>query len=321
MTNSRVNEVVRSTVDSMTKEMAAICPITGLLVPNGLPPMMGTFLVAKHALAYPENALAIIKNKEYWSTMDKSQKVGLILAVMNAKRHLSLGAESLVIRLAIEARLNNAQVQTFLEFIQDHVLTTKRGYPTFHLDKRLSQYTFLDYINQCAHIEAFVLEPNEPVVTVKIPQFLSSDNQGKKLDKECYEEWLAAAEFLPKEFCDRAKPFIRTLATNPNTTVDKMLTAVEGAALKRNDEVPPEVFWFIETTVEARKKAKALGLHVSLDDIFSGLETPMEAHATSSNSSPSLDLSALDAPVVEEVEKKVSPFAARLAQLKNKGGQ
>lgn len=314
-------KAVRQVVDSMTKELAVICPTTGLLVPNGLPPMLGSFLPAQHALAIPENAKAIIKDPNYYSQLDKGQKCGLILAALNAYRHLSLSCPAIVVRLAMETRLNNAQINSFLEFITDNVLTTTRGYPALILDRDLSQYTFLDYINQCAQIEMHQLEPGESAVVVKIPKFISGTNQGKSLDKECYEEWLEAAARLPKDFVAKAQPFVKTLATNPSSIIDKMLTAVEGAALKLVESIDqvPEVVWFIDSTVEARKKAKALGLHSSLDDI-EGL-TLGTTSVVATTTSTSLALEALDVPSPElapATSNSISPFAARMAALKDK---
>lgn len=255
--------VVSKVIATMGSFLAIICPITGLLLTTDLPPRMGLYLNATHPIAILENTLGILKDKDYREALSKELKAGLILAVAFNSKVLDLTVPSLLARMAIETRLNVNQLNSFLTFMADYMITTTKAYPALEIGKGLSETTFLDYMNACASVEFY-----EAPIPVEIPstrKFLSSTIQGKDLDKDCYEEWLLAAPFLTSDFKAKAAPFLRTIATNPSSTVDRMIGAVAANALKLAENESAEVVWFIETATEARKKAKNLGMHTDFD--------------------------------------------------------
>lgn len=302
---------------AMKEELTVICPLTGLLVVNELPPALGLYINSYHPLALPENARQIIKNKDYWRALNKEQKAALILSVLNAYNHLSLEAPAIVVKGLIETNLNVNQLNGFLEFMQDYMTTTINGWPVISLGRDLNEHTFLDYMNRCAYIEYNLADEDKKVV-VDIPKFVSSDKRGIVLDKETYEEWLEAAQYLPKDFVAKANPFVRTLATNPSKLVDSLLSVVESKALTLAEEVAPEVVWFLEAAHKNREVAKNLGLHSTFDDIELFDENKTEACAKSTAQVDAVSKEQAESKAYSEATKPLSPFAARLAALKSK---
>lgn len=305
----------------MAKQLTVICPLTGLLVSNDLPPAIGLYINSYHPIALPENAKLILKDREYWRTLNKENKAALILSVLNAYNHLSLEAPSIVIKGLIETNLNVNQLNGFLEFCADYMATTVNGWPILSLGRDLNEHTFLDYMNRCAFIEYQLADEGEKKL-VEVPKFVTSDKRGTVLDKECYEEWLEAAPHLPKEFVAKAAPFIRTIATNPSSTVDSMLAVVKDKALMLSNEVAPEVDWFLEAAHKNREVAKNLGLHKVFEDLEL-FDTPPTSTAptTCTSNMVEIDLSAIDEvvePVAVVVEKELTPFQRRMAALRSK---
>ena len=246
----------------------SLCPITGLasVVPD-LPPFPGMVIEAHHPIAF--NALAILALHSYRDKLEKHVKAGLILASLHALDKLELKASAVVVNTAIVARLSNLQINQFLDFIQDSILTTRRCYPRLKLDGQTTEHTFLAYMTTCTDVEntTYGLEALEKVA--KVPAFLSSSTQGKALNTEAYEAWLELAPHLPASTKERAKPFIKQLATfADDSLVERLTSACAGYIGDDNTDGLVALSELNHVLKKVRAKAKGLGLHRSaLDEL------------------------------------------------------
>lgn len=249
-------------------EATSLCPVTGLasVVPD-LPPFPGMVIEAHHPIAF--NALAILALHSYRDKLEKHVKAGLILASLHALDKLELKASAVVVNTAIVARLSNLQINQFLDFIQDSILTTRRCYPRLKLDGQTSEHTVLAYMTTCTDVEntTYGLEALEKVA--KVPAFLSSSTQGKALNDEAYEAWLELAPHLPASTKGRAKPVIKQLATfADDSLVERLTSACAGYIGDDNSDGMVALSELNHVLKKVRTKAKALGLHRSaLDEL------------------------------------------------------
>lgn len=266
----RKDPILPAVKAATTRIMAAssLCPITGLasVVPD-LPPFPGMVIEAHHPIAF--NALAILALHSYRDKLEKHVKAGLILASLHALDKLELKAAAVVVNTAIVARLSNLQINQFLDFIQDSILTTRRCYPRIKLDGQANEHTFLAYMATCTDVEntTYGLEALEKVA--KVPAFLSSSTQGKALNTEAYEAWLELAPHLPASTKERAKPFIKQLATfADDSLVERLTSACAGYIGDDNTDGLVALSELNHVLKKVRTKAKGLGLHRSaLDEL------------------------------------------------------
>lgn len=248
------------------------CPTTGLLLPlSDMPPIPGGFMLTSyHPIVY--NALAILDNQSYWLALDKAYKAALILAGLAALNKLTLDAPAVVVRAALETRLETTQLNDMLGFLAGAMRTTKKHYPKAELGANLDDMVLQDYVNKCVDVEntrlVWDLEPQ----TAKAPSIASSKRKAKWLNEACYDAWLDLAAFLPADLKAKAKPFIKELATIPDgNLINKLVSACRGRVQPVGVDCgfigELELISLEEAVASSRKEAAAIGLHrTALDD-------------------------------------------------------
>lgn len=252
-----------------SEALTIVCPITGLIVPNDLPPFPGAVGAAYHPMAM--NALSILQLPEdYWLSLSPLQSSALILGALNSIEKITLKATSLIVVRAIEARLTGGQILSFLRFIRDKMLTTKRCYPKLTLDGSLDEITFSRYISLCASVEkvyTILEEVPTPKATAEATFELAPNSQMKKYDKEAYEAWLEVAQFLPKDFISKAKPYIKQLISyTTEATIQKLLDAAGTRLISDDLESDATVAYseLLSTVSKLRKRANDSGLYAAM---------------------------------------------------------
>lgn len=259
------------------------CPITGLLIPNSLPAFPGLVLEAYHPLVH--NSLTILKMPEVYKDWQELDLAALVLGSLSACNMLSFAPfenssqpdHALVVVRAMATQLSKGQLFTFLEFLLSTILPSSKGFPAIELHRgRTTEGYLSSYINKCVEIEnhsGWAESTSISSGAVKAPKFLSSAGQGKALNNSCYEAWLEVAPFLPATTKEKAKPFIKELATIHNgLIVERLVNAVlertgYDASLADLSEGAVAAYFFKEAVATARQKAYSLGLHFSAADL------------------------------------------------------
>lgn len=319
------SSLIKRTAQLIDSHLTIICPITGLLVPNDLPAYPGVVLEHHHPMVH--NALSILDLDEaYTSSLSPEQMAALFLASLSSLGKLELIDTSLLVRMRLQVALTKGQFIIAFRFINEALRATRKHYPPLALDKDVTEDTINDYFHKCIGIENFVVNTEILTVTKTAPSFLSSSNQGKRLDKACYEAWLEVAPYMPTTFKTKAAPFIKTLATALNEQlVERIVIAVlekSGAGDLNNEEIAGEsvvAAWEFQHAVkEARREANKLGLHrdyldddLGLDDSYSpapSTKEPVEINA--------LDNLAMPEPAPSAEPKPLGKFAALIAARK-----
>lgn len=328
--------VVKRTLTEHNQSLAIVCPVSGLVVPSGLPPFLGMVLDCYHPMVF--NALAILDLPNYCESLTSEHKAALFLASMHALGKIELVDSALVVVKALETTLEAGQLLILLNFVDTAVRRTTRHYPKLTLDRNVSETKLLAYMTLCVEVENyagdaawFAAETNakkhEPVVKAA-PAFLSSINQGKRLDKACYEAWLEAAQHIPKATVLKAAPFCKILAScQDSRTIGRLVDAVMNYCLDQAGELGGEeaavaAVDFKEAVEANRKTASNLGLHRDELTLDLGLEPlepleslePLEAEAHVEEKEEAKEAKE------EPKEAAQSSFALRLAAYKAKHG-
>lgn len=313
----KLQEITKATAQALfSGGMKTICPITGLITETNFPIKEGFYLEAYHPIVH--NAKAMIKDTDYYKLLDKEQKAGLILAALHFYDKLSLESSALVVNLALQANLTDLQLETFIVFIQESLAVTSKSYPLLSLDSTAKDTTLLGYISKCFEVEHTNYDTvnldSADELTKKlftIPKFLASEKRGSAMDKEAYELYLEAKEHLPNSLIEKAKPFVKTLVTNPSASIiTRLLSAINSKAVCFAGEEAimelaiSELTTFVEKSREAAEK---LGLYAVLD---------LDAPAIEETTTNTVPVEAAKTPTNGEM---LSPFAARLAAMKAKG--
>ena len=314
-------QLVQNTSDKLLSGMQTICPITGLVFAVDFPAKPGFYLEAHHPIVH--NCKAMVKDSTYTPLLDREQKAGLILASLDFYGLLSLESPALVVNMAIQAALNDNQLDQFISFIRDGVSCTSKGYPIFSANAQANEQTFLSYMAKCDEIEhtdysVLNLESADELTKklFTIPKFLASDKRGSSMDKEAHDFYLNCKEWLPASLVAKAAPFVKTLITNPShAMINKLLAAVEGkwtAPVEREGMAECDINEFVMLVKHNRDIAAKLKIYPDLtaslfeDELESGRPAPLPTEKT------------IESEAV--VEKVLSPFEARMAALKAKGG-
>lgn len=338
-------DAVTHTVKALTKELTFLCPITGLVVPTGLPAFPGIVFEAYHPIAH--NGLSMLSlAPAYLENLPKPTLCAIFLSAMATLKKVELDGSALLINTAMQAALTKKQLLTSLEFIESAILRTKKGYPPIRLSAGLNEDTFNDYFNACVTLENWTPLPSDsPSVSIKSPAFLSSTTQAKALDKACYEAWLEVATYLPKATVEKAAPYVKTLASTPADGIINRLVAkvieytdadeyfrtkdgqivLEGGierTLETNREYAAAMaaYEFRDTVTGNRRTAAGLGLHRDLfDDAPLALPTDYDLPKVEAN--PYAELIELEAPTTPlVVEAKALSFSERMKARKAQGG-
>ena len=322
--------LIENLAESLTSSLQSVCPITGLTTSINFPAKPGFYIEAYHPIVH--NCKAMVKDYTYTLLLDKEQKAGLILAALSFYSLLSLEAPALVVNLKMQLSLSDHQLEQFLDFIRNGVAGTNKGYPLLSLDASCNEQTFLSYISKCHDIEHTNLDPltleNADPLTKKlfeVPKFLASDKRGSAMDKEAYETWLdiVSEDILPDSLVVKAKPFAKTLVTNPSSSlITKLLAAVKGKAVysvattlseTSAEALVDEFILLVETSRDTAAKLKLYpDLSAGLFETETSTSTSLEEQAAGE---PSRTPSAKE----ETAVKEMSPFEARLAAMKAKG--
>lgn len=324
-------QLVQNTSDKLLSGMQTICPITGLVFAVDFPAKPGFYLEAHHPIVH--NCKAMVKDSTYTPLLDREQKAGLILASLDFYGLLSLESPALVVNMAIQASLNDNQLDQFISFIRDGVSCTNKGYPIFSANAQANEQTFLSYMAKCdeiehTNLEAITLEslPELERKLFEVPKFLASDKRGSAMDKEAYELYLNCKEWLPNSLITKAAPFVKTLITNPShTMIAKLLAAVESkwtAEWAKEEVVEADMQEFTSFVRASRETASKLNIYPDLTPSL------FEDNTTYSGAADQLDPlrtlaampSTVESTTATPTAKVLSPFEARMAALKAKGG-
>ena len=247
--------------------LGIICPVTGLFTPTSLPPINGLVMEAYNPICF--NALALLALPSYATNLEPEYKAALILATLHKLDKLILKASSVAVNLALCTRITNKQLDIFVTFIQEQMLATNRHYPRLALDGTATDQILLAYMATCVMVENTVYDSQLSTVA-KVPAFLSSSTQGKALNTNCYEAWLELAPFVPASTKEKAKPFIKQLATYADSALINRLVSAAITYVNPNEELvfegQLELSEFCLAVEASRKKAEALGLHKGLLD-------------------------------------------------------
>lgn len=331
---------IKHTVQALTKELTFLCPVTGLVVPVGLPAFPGMVLESYHPIAH--NGLSMLDlHPAYLDSLPKPALCAVFLAAMHALKKIEFidGCSALLVNTAMQAALTKHQLLKSLAFINEGIRTTRKGYPPIRLNASLSEDTFNDYFNACVTLENYVLPTEEAAPRVVAPSFLSSSSQAKQLDKACYEAWLEVAPYLPKTTVAKAAPYIKSLASTPAASIGERLVArvieytcaeeyfrtnsghliAENGSLEKTLESNREyaaalaAYEFRACVATKREEARALGLHRDIFEADLGLTTDYDPPAPIASEAVDWD-SPSPAPIAA-VEKKMS-FSERVAARK-----
>lgn len=269
-------------VNDLEHAACCYCPVTGLLLPlSDMPPIPGGFMLTSyHPIVY--NALAILDHTRYYLALEKSMKAALILAGLAALNKLTLDAPAVVVRAALETRLETTQLNDMLGFLAGAMRTTKKHYPKAELGANLDDMVLQDYVNKCVDVEntrlAWDLEPQ----TAKAPTIASSKRKAKWLNEACHDAWLDLAAFLPADLKAKAKPYVKELATIlDDRLVQKLVSACRGRIQPVGVDCgfvgELELISLEEAVASSRKEAAALGLHRSILDEDTLFDQPVKA--------------------------------------------
>ena len=327
---SRKKEIlVQNTSDKLLSGMQTICPITGLVFSVDFPAKPGFYLEAHHPIVH--NCKAMVKDSTYTPLLDREQKAGLILASLEFYGLLSLESPALVVNMAIQASLNDNQLDQFISFIRDGVSCTNKGYPIFSANAQANEQTFLSYMAKCDEIEhtdysVLNLESADELTKklFTIPKFLASDKRGSSMDKEAHELFLdlISLDLLPSSLIASTKPFIKSLITNPShSIIAKLLIAVEAkydAGLNSDETAEAAVQEFTTFVRISRETAEKLKIYPDLSAPL--FEPELESGTSLVESGRPAPLPTEKTVEATNEPKVMSPFEARMAALKAKGG-
>lgn len=272
---SQIASISSDFAQAITHQLTTICPITGLVVVNDFPPYPGAVVAAKHPIVDEALALLLLP-PEYLESLSNLQAAGLALATLHKLNKVVLKDTSLIIVRRLEATCTGGQLLVLLKYIRDKFLKPSRCYPKLELSRDLDQYTIDSYIKLCTKIENYwgSLEWQQAdKKEVEAPAFLIDSVDSKRLNKACYEAWLEVATFLPTSLKEKAKPYIKQLASITNSgLVEKLVASVVAQANKDYDLIEQDAeaclaaMEFKAAVEKARKQAEGLGLYRDILD-------------------------------------------------------
>lgn len=318
-------QLIEATVAALTNSMQTLCPITGLLSSTDFPAKPGFYMDAYHPIVH--NCKAMLKDSSYTSLLSQEQKVGLILASLHFYGVLSLEAPAIVVNLALQGSLSNNQLDLFLSFLRESLAITNKTYPIISLDASSSETTLIGYMHKCDEIEHTNYETvslddlcsADKATTNKkftVPKFMKSERRAIVMDKEAYDLYLDCMAYLPQSLIDKAKPFIKTLVTNPShSMIEKLLSAINAKWTTidsaQDGEAELAIYELTAYVKSSRESAAKLGIYPDLENILFSAQAYAPAPISSLEETAGADAG--------RVEEPMSPFAARLAAIKNKG--
>lgn len=318
---SQIASIASDFANAIDHQLTTICPITGLVVVNDFPPYPGAVIAAKHPIVDEALNLLLLPT-EYLEALTNLQAAGLVLATLHKLNKIVLKDSSLIVARRLEATCTGGQLLVLLKYIRDKFLNPSRCYPKLELSRDLDQYTIDSYIKLCTKIENYwgSLEWQQAnKKEVEAPAFLIDSVDSKRLNKACYEAWLEVAAYLPASLKEKAKPYIKQLASITNSQlVEKLVASVVAQANKDYDLIEQDAeaclaaMEFKAAVEKARKQAEGLGLYRDILDFSAEtqVEEPVGSTHIIKESGERIEVAPLST-------KKMT-FAERMAAIKAK---
>ncbi len=317
--------------DTLTTNLCAICPVTGLITRLDFPAMPGMYFEAHHPIVHNVRALLSVTYKDYLRSLTPEQKAGFILAALDFLALADLKDSALVVNMALATTFTPALLDSIISFICTGCAFTKKSYPKVELAGSLTAEKFQKWIDICDEVEHFNPErifTLEEAVDLKLfekPKLISTDKQLSMYDKSCFQLWedILEIDVLPADLIKKAKPFVKTLVSTKNgVTVERLVDAVlnkwafndlADASLEEQKDI---VESFCEAVLDKRENAARLGAYDDLVDILDELSDTVHPDTVAAIKSE-----IEQAPSEAKIPSAKMSFAERAAMLKTKAAQ
>lgn len=277
--------------DTLTTNLCAICPITGLITRLDFPAMPGMYFEAHHPIIHNVRSMLSPAFNEYRKSLTAEQKAGFILAALDYMGLSELKDSAVVVNMALSTTFTPVLLDSIIKFLCTGAALTKKSYPKVELAGSLTAEKMQKWIDICDEIEHFNPEriyTLEEAVDLRLfdkPKLISTDKQLSMYDKSCFQLWedMLEIDVLPADLIKKAKPFVKTLVSSKSgVTVERLVDAVlnkwafndlADASLEEQKEI---VESFCEAVLEKRESAARLGAYDDLVDMLEELSAPTE---------------------------------------------
>lgn len=325
-------------LSSITDQAALICQTTGLTITSDLPPLpTGLYLSLAHPLAtlaptlltssqlitVSETVSGPSADWQYLVNLPISLKAGALLACLSnlGKVNYSEGANAYTTRLSmVGSDWNTDSLTKALSFLATRVKTSRLLFAplTISREKGLTPEVWDDWITSIAKLDHYRANAEaKGWITLTVEEFVdqqletnrvtkpSPAKKSKALNSEAYDAYLEFKEWLPKRTQDKAKHFVKQMATYYNgELIESFLVGVETYCT----DCPDALAAYHEFTSSVRS-VRSTALDKGLVDTFDGLVSDSVATAPTTTA-PASKVSKTDA---------LSQLRARLAAAKETG--